>query len=73
MHLYYLASTYGSNNFGTCTYDSNGTCATTGAISGGSLVNTGAPVLLYVSIALVIVVVAISLSLFKRKKLPHTK
>ena len=70
MSHYYLASTYGSNNFGTCTYDSNGACTTTGASSGGSLVDTGTFVLGFVTIAAVIIFVALVVRIWKRKRTP---
>lgn len=62
-HLFYLASTYGSGNYDTGTY--NG--ATT-ATSGGGLTDTGIALAAIVTIACVILLIALVVRIWKRPK-----
>jgi hypothetical protein len=68
-HNLSFASTYGSNNYSTCSYD-GAACTSTGtsSSSGGSLVDTGTAVVAFVTIAVVIIFVALLVRLMKRKK-----
>jgi hypothetical protein len=68
-HNLSFASTYGSNNYNTCTYD-GAACTSTGTStsSGGSLVDTGTAVVAFVTIAVVIIFLALLVRLMKRKK-----
>ena len=43
---YYLASTYGSSNYDTATYNGNTTSTSTSTSSGGSLADTGQAVII---------------------------
>lgn len=68
--LNFLASTYGSGDYGTSTY--NGTTATSGTTSTGSgsgtLSNTGIAIVSIVSVAAVILLVAMAVRIWRRPK-----
>lgn len=70
---YILASTYGSSNYDTTTY-SGSTLNTTGTTSsGGSLVNTGFPILLFTVPAVILALTALSIKIIRRPKTPKPK
>jgi hypothetical protein len=66
-HFIYVASTYGSGDYNSCTYNGSNTACNTSA-SSGLLADTGFIVLAVVTVAVIIIFAALLVRFFKKPK-----